>query len=97
MSLFLIVYDRDAGKLVQLREFDASQRDAASRARLNLELGATPNEEILILEAESQSQLRRTHARYFGDDAVNDLARAEASRLAELQRTSNASTSVSHS
>jgi hypothetical protein len=81
MSLFLIVYDREAGRLVDLHQFSPSQGEAAVKARLELELGASPSTEVVILEAESESQLRTTHARYFGDEAVDALASEEKSRL----------------
>ncbi len=86
MSLFLIVYDREAGRLVDLQQFNLSQGDVAVRARLDLELRASPSTEVVILEAESESQLRATHARYFGDEAVDALANEEKSRLVP-QRT----------
>ncbi len=81
MSLFVVVYDREAGRLVDLRQFSPSRGEAAMKARLELELGASPSTEVVILEAASEGQLRSTHARYFGDEAVDALAREAKSRL----------------
>ena len=81
MSLFVIVYDREAGRLSDLHQFGPSEGEAAVKARLDLELGASPSTEVVILEAESESQLRTTHARYFGDEAVDALASEAKSRL----------------
>lgn len=73
--IFLIEYDRKAGLLVQLREFLPSSRQEASRARLELEiehLKAGVRREVVLLEANSEEDLRRTHNRYFR--GVSDLA-----------------------
>lgn len=66
--IFLIEYDRLSGKLIELRSFVASDAAAANSARVALELdrmNAQIEREIVILDAESEEQLRRTHRRYF--------------------------------
>ena len=68
--LFLIEYDRDKGKVVELSRFSDSDRPAANAARLNLELDLNRRgvkHEVVLLEAEDESALRRTHRRYFED------------------------------
>lgn len=66
--IFLIHYDRNAGKIVSIQTFADSMRRAAEKARLGLEVelrGRGDNEEIVLLEAASELALRRTHRRYF--------------------------------
>lgn len=65
--IFLIEYRRSAGKLLRLATFNESARAEAERQRVDLEL-AHRNEgdyEVVVLEAESEEALRRTHGRYF--------------------------------
>lgn len=66
--IFLIEYDRAMGTLIQLQPFAFSEAVRATEARVALELDrmkANLDREIVILEAESEEQLRRTHRRYF--------------------------------
>lgn len=66
--IFLIEYDRAQGRLVQSRSFSNSQRGEAEDVRLNLELalnGTDTVHEVVLLEAEDEAALRRTHQRYF--------------------------------
>ncbi|HZZ45122.1 MAG TPA: hypothetical protein VFE58_19455 [Tepidisphaeraceae bacterium] len=75
--IFLIDYDRDAGRIVSLRTFqDAAQNDAAeTRLQLELDLKRKGIErEIVLLEAADESSIRKTHARYFSN--VRELATA---------------------
>lgn len=66
--IFLLDYDRSTGALVSRREFAGTEREPAEQARLELELqllklGLT--REVVLLEAASQDDLKRTHRRYF--------------------------------
>lgn len=66
--IFLIEYDRARGEIVTLRTFTDSDRSAAEESRLEMEIGLNRDEvdrEVVILEAESEEALRRTHRRYF--------------------------------
>ncbi len=66
--IFLVQYERRTAKLVRLNCFADDQRVAAEKARLDLELTLLDCEieqEIVLLEAESELALRRTHGRYF--------------------------------
>ena len=66
--LFLIDYDREQGRLVSLRSFDEAEPSAAKVARLELELALNRGgiaREVVLLEAASEADLRRTHRRYF--------------------------------
>ena len=68
--LFLIEYDREKGKVVEMSRFSESDRQAANSARLQLELDLnrrSVEHEVVLLEAEDESALRRTHRRYFED------------------------------
>jgi hypothetical protein len=77
--IFLIEYNRALGKLVQIKEFLADDLAAAASARLVLELAqmrSKDEHEIVILEAESVHQLRKTHRRYF--ESISALADLDA-------------------
>jgi hypothetical protein len=68
MMLFLIEYERSNGKLITFRAFDDAERETAENTRLDMELGLNRRDvghEIVLLEAENEEALRRTHRRYF--------------------------------
>jgi hypothetical protein len=68
--IFLIEYDRNTGHLASMRTFDSSERQAASSARLELEIALMTegrSREVVLLEADSEEALRKTHGRYFRD------------------------------
>jgi hypothetical protein len=75
--IFLIDYDRVAGKLVSIRLFEEVERGSAQAARLQLELDhhrAGVEREVVLLEAVDETAIRRTHRRYF--DELPELLRA---------------------
>ena len=77
--IFLVEYDRSSGVLVQLLKFSNEKRADATRARLNLELLQMKSDlahEIVILEAASEQNLRKTHRRYF--EPIRTLADPDA-------------------
>jgi hypothetical protein len=66
--IFLIHYNRSAGEIVELKQFEKSQRIQAEDARLKMELdliGKEDGNEVCLLEASSIEALKRTHRRYF--------------------------------
>jgi hypothetical protein len=66
--LFLIEYARDQGRLVSFKEFRDDDSNSAEMARLELELELNRRRvehEVVLLEAENENALRRTHRRYF--------------------------------
>lgn len=68
--IFLIQYDRHAGRMVSIESFSDSERSKAQDSLLNLELQLNQNGtgiEVVLLEAESEDALRITHRRYFED------------------------------
>lgn len=68
--LFLIEYDRSKGEIVTFREFSNSESGSAEQARLDMELELNRRDverEVVLLEAENEEALRRTHRRYFED------------------------------
>lgn len=72
--IFLIQYERRAAKLVRIDHFADGERAIAERARLNLELATLDSDieqEIVLLEADSEAALRLTHGRYF--QALNEI------------------------
>jgi len=68
--LFLIEYDRSRGKIVTFRGFGGEESRSAEQARLEMELDLNRRgveREVVLLEAENEEALRRTHRRYFED------------------------------
>jgi len=68
--IFLIEYNRSKGRIVNIRDFDDSQRREAEDSRLEIELDLNRkgvDHEVVLLEAESRNALDRTHGRYFKD------------------------------
>lgn len=79
--LFLIEYDRNRGRLVALTTFEDSAQDAADDARLDLELTLSRRgvqREVVLLEAATEDDLRRTHRRYF--EGLNELTHTRPTR-----------------
>ncbi len=66
--IFLIDYERKSGRLLQFKRFTDDRRAEAQRERLDIELGlgdARGSREVVLLEADREETLRRTHRRYF--------------------------------
>ena len=66
--IFLVQYDRKAGKILDLKAFTSSDRAFAQRERLAVELDyhrSGVSREVVLLEATDEQTLRRTHQRYF--------------------------------
>jgi hypothetical protein len=66
--LFLIEYARDEGRVVTFKTFKDEDWNTAQRVRLDLELDLNRRgvgHEVVLLEAENEAALRRTHRRYF--------------------------------
>ena len=68
--IFLIEYNRPKGCIITFNVFNRSEWFKAEDSRLNLELDLNRkglDHEVVLLEAESEDALRRTHRRYFED------------------------------
>lgn len=68
--LFLIEYDRNIGQIVTFKTFADSERQKAEDTRLEMELGLNRlgvEREVVLLDAATEDDLRRTHRRYFED------------------------------
>lgn len=81
MNHFLLVYDQKQGKLLlPIVKFTDAEGGAAIRRRFELEreYGGQPGIEIVVLSAESEEAIRKTHGRYF--KTVREL-------LADMQAT----------
>lgn len=74
--IFLIEYDRQAGTIIKIEEFNSAERESASQARLSLEIELFEKKilrEVVLLEADSLDALQKTHNRYFRN--VSDLTK----------------------
>ncbi|RQX07558.1 hypothetical protein DLJ58_21245 [Micromonospora arida] len=80
MGNFLMVYDRAKGDVLRLDRFP--NQEAAMRQRFALERSNkdNPDIEIVVFVADSEDELRRTHARYF--KSFSDLVRGFSLRVA---------------
>jgi hypothetical protein len=79
--LFLIEYDRSAGRIVTFARFADTERVEAEERRLALEIGLSQqgvDREVVLLEASTEDALRRTHRRYF--ENIPELASEGAPR-----------------
>lgn len=68
--IFLIEYNRRRGKIINFESFDDKDWQRAEETRFEKELvlnRAGIEHEVVLLEAESEAALRRTHRRYFED------------------------------
>jgi len=68
--IFLIEYNRSEGRIITFREYGESQWQEAGNARLEIELELNRQgveHEVVLLEAENEEALHRTHQRYFAD------------------------------
>jgi hypothetical protein len=68
--LFLIEYDRNRGQIVTFKTFADAERQEAEDTRLEMELGLNRlgvGREVVLLDAATEDDLRRTHRRYFED------------------------------
>ena len=66
--IYLIQYERKVGELVRVDEFPVGSMQAAEEARLSVELDLLRqhiSHEVVLLEASSEEELRKTHRRYF--------------------------------
>ncbi len=75
--IFIIEYDPPANNLLSLQKFpDAELREARDILH-QMELNVFRNKlrhEVVMLEAEDEATIRRSHAHYFGIDAIQALA-----------------------
>lgn len=72
MSIYLVIFDRRVG-LLSLTPFTDFERPAAVQARRAAEV-EFQGKEVVLLEADSEEALHKTHARYFGKLALSQLA-----------------------
>lgn len=81
--MFLMEYDRAAGRLVTFHRFDDSAKARESQFALELELHRKGiAHEVVLLEAETEAAIRRTHRRYF--EELSTLLKAVGNGSAEL-------------
>lgn len=77
MASYVLVYDRKSARTLRLLAFDAEHTSDALRAWQELEHAhlAEPDTEVVLLDAESEEDLRRTHGRYF--DLSEEIAKRQ--------------------
>ncbi len=65
MTLFLIQYNRVSGSGAIIGRYDREQRSEAQGRLRALELSKPAEIEVVLLEGESETEIRKTHGRYF--------------------------------
>ena len=73
--IFLVDYDRRSGQLLSISSFQDDQLEEAQNTRLQMELSLGSDKdsrEIVLLDANDEDALRRTHRRYF--ENLSELA-----------------------
>ncbi|WP_027007789.1 hypothetical protein [Conexibacter woesei] len=65
MAHFLLIYDRDTGRLVRQERYGSSAEAMQARFAAEREFAGQEQVEVVALTAESEEALRRTHGRYF--------------------------------
>ena len=65
MTFFLITYDREAERIIDMRTFPSEAGDVAARALRRTEAAADGHVEVVMLHGECIDDLKRTHGRYF--------------------------------
>ena len=65
MAHFLLVYDRNAGRLVRKQRYEIGADAMRARFAAEGEFAGRPEIEIVALVAESEDDLLVTHGRYF--------------------------------
>ena len=81
--LFLVEFSRTERRVVSLRKFEDRERPEADNCRLKLELELNRkhiDHEVVLLEAENEEALSRTHARYV-KGGLEELAKAFGSEI----------------
>lgn len=72
--IFVIEYDKHSGKTVRFMSFEHYDLIPAEDMRLSIELDLHRegvSHEVVILDAENEEALRKTHGRYFRNRGVN--------------------------
>ncbi len=67
--IFVVVYDRKAGIVLEQRRFADSELSEAKRFRQRCErhhAERSDEVEVVMLDAENEEALKQTHGRYFG-------------------------------
>lgn len=68
--IFLIEYDRSAGRIITFKSFSDNKLAKAQKHKLDIELELNRQRlerEVVLLDATDEKALRRTHRRYFED------------------------------
>ena len=65
MRHFVVVYQRRRGLVINMREFDDRSQAFDQRWAMDAEYQADPDVEIVVLSADSEEDLHKTHGRYF--------------------------------
>jgi hypothetical protein len=74
VNSYLIVFDRSMGRILRQVSFTDSLRALRARFATEREYTDRPDVEVVVLNADSEDALRRTHRRYF--ESVEEIMKA---------------------
>lgn len=100
MNFYLIVFDRPEGRILRMDTFADSKAALHERFHEEREHAGNGNIEVVVLGAESEEILHRTHARYFksvsqlATDGMRLISEERAAWEASLPRAEQASRCV---
>jgi len=81
MNHYLVVFDRAEGRLLRLDECPDRVSVMAARFQAERMHKGSRNIEVVVLGAQTEDALRKTHSRYFGD--LKQLAGQGAQRITD--------------
>jgi hypothetical protein len=75
MRFFVLIYSQSQGRLFDIESYGPESGQAALARRISLDnaYAGQPDVEVVLLSAESEAALRRTHSRYF--ESLAELAK----------------------
>lgn len=89
MSHFLIIFDKPAGRILEIQEFEEHQHEQALQALFDREMVERehPHIEVVLLGAPSLEVLKQTHSRYFMsvEEMLTSLGRMVDEGIARLK------------
>ena len=80
--IFFIEYNRREGKIIAFKKFSDSEKTCAENERLEREISllrSGSDHEVILLEAESEDRLRKTHRRYF--ENIKQIAESQIQQI----------------
>lgn len=85
MNHYLLIFNRRTGVLIRKQQISSSDEAMSARFAAEAQYRDDPDIEVVVLGAQSEDALRRTHSRYFtpprvlAEDGARSFCRVESS------------------